>query len=148
MKQRLRQAMGVYDQSVAQIADQTDEEDSTVEQWVSPISRVNVPARIVCAGRLHRGVRAMLIAAFDELAGEAPVYGAATPEAQAACALRAAGQFVIVASPAVTADRIELELAESLLVTGEKANVAFAALCARMRGRVISCLSRAARGPS
>lgn len=138
LKAALRRGAGIYDLSASQLADMADEENDTVEQWLSPHSRVNVPARLLAAPRLHRGLRAFLFSELDRLAGEALTLGADTAEAQNAVALRACGQFVIVSSPVVTVERIGTELAQQLLVTGERASAAFNAMCVRMRRRVVT----------
>lgn len=151
VKMELRRLMGVYGGlTAAQLADMVDESDDTVEQWLSPNSRANVPARILCAPRLHRGVREGLIKVFADMAGEAPVHGAESLEAHAGVVVHYAGNVLSILSKPLVRANASSATAAQIMATVHPLRVALDALdtlcLRRVRDRVTTGAKPAAKG--
>lgn len=149
-KQALRVGLELCGLSVAQLADCLGVEDDTVEAWVSPTRPNHVPAWIERHPRLPRVLRDFLRAERDRSAGDPPVHGAETPEAQARVVLCATGQLVsaLAAAGSDAAERFSPETASQLSRIVDRAITTLTAFSARLRQRRITGGYAPARGAS
>lgn len=150
VKMELRRLLGIYALTAAQFADMVDESDDTVEQWLSPNSRVNVPARVLCAPRLHRGVRRGLIKVFDDMVGDPIPHGAESLEAHAGVVVHFAGNLLSILVKPLARANVSSATAAQIMATARplaEALDAFDSLCLRrVRDRVTTGALPAAKG--
>lgn len=147
-KHSLRLAMETFGLSTPQLANMLGIEDDLLEAILSPTRPNHVPAWFEDDPNFPKCLRDFMRAESDRCYGEPAVHGADTPEVQAAVTLRSVGQFLIVLSPVISVEHIGGELAEQLLVTGEKLIAATSAFMARLRKRVVTAQYAARTGAS